>query len=35
MLGDTTCVYSGVQGVRSKAGVAILLSEQFGRYLKE
>ena len=35
MIGDTTCVYSGVQGGRAKAGVAILLSERFGRYLKE
>ena len=35
MIGDTTCVYSGVQGGRAKAGVAILLSERFGRYLKD
>ena len=35
MIGDTTCVYSGVQGGRAKAGVVILLSERFGRYLKE
>ena len=35
MIGDTTCVYSGVQTGRSKAGVAILLSERFGRFLKE
>ena len=35
MIGDTMCVYSGVQGGRAKAGVAILLSESFGRYLKE
>ena len=35
MFGDTTCVYSGVQGGRAKAGVAILLSERFGRYLKD
>ena len=35
MIGDTTCVYSGVLGGRVKVGVAILLSERFGRYLKE
>ena len=35
MIGDTMCVYSRVQGGRAKAGVAILLSESFGRYLKE
>ena len=35
MIGDTTCVHSGVQGGRPKVGVAILLSERFGRYLKE
>ena len=35
MIGDTTCVYSGVQTGRAKAGVAILLSERFGRFLKE
>ena len=35
MIGDTTCVYSGVQGGRAKVGVTILLSEKFGRYLRE
>ena len=35
MIGDTTCVYSGVQTGGAKAGVAILLSERFGRFLKE
>ena len=35
MIGDTTCVYSGVQRGRVKAGVAILLSERFGKFLKE
>ena len=34
MIEDTMCVYSGVQGGRAKVGVAILLSESFGRYLK-
>ncbi len=29
MISDTTCVYSGVQGGRAKAGVTILLSERF------
>ena len=33
-IGDVTCVYSGVQEGRAKAGVAILLSERFGVYLK-
>ena len=35
MIGDTTCMYSGVQGGRAKAGIAIFLSERFGRYFKE
>ena len=35
MIGDTTCVYSRAQGGKVKAGVAILLSERFGRYSKE
>ena len=35
MIGDTTCVYSGVQGGRVKVGVAILLSKRFGRFLRE
>ena len=34
-IGDATCVYSGVQEGRSTAGVAILLSEKFGAFLKE
>ena len=35
MIGGTTCVYSGVQRERAKADVAILLSERFGRFLRE
>ena len=35
MIGDTTCVYSGIQGGRMKVGVAILLSKRFGRFLRE
>ena len=34
-IGDATCVYSGLQEGRSKAGVAILLSEKFGVFLRE
>ena len=34
-IGDATCVYSGVQEGRSTAGVAILLSETFGVFLRE
>ena len=34
-IGDVTCVYSGVQEGRSKSGVAILLSEKFGTFLRE
>ena len=34
-IGDATCVYSGLQEGRSKAGVAILLSEEFGVFLWE
>ena len=33
-IGDATCVYSGLQGGRSKAGVAIS-SEKFGVFLRE
>ena len=33
-IGDFTCVFSGVQYGRAKAGVAILLSERFGAFLK-
>ena len=33
-IGDATCVYSGLQEGRSKAGVAIL-SEKFGVFLRE
>ena len=33
-IGDATCVYSGLQGGRSKEGVAIL-SEKFGVFLRE
>ena len=35
MIEDTTCVYLAVQGGRAKASVAILLSERFGRFLRE
>ena len=35
MVGEVTCVHSGVQAGRAKAGVAILLSEKFGTYLRE
>ena len=35
MIGDMTCVYLGVEGGRVKAGVAILLSKRFGRFLRE
>ena len=35
MIGEATCMYSGVQAGRAKAGVAILLSEKFGNYLRE
>ena len=35
MIGDTMCVYLGVQGGRTKAGVTILLSNRFGRFLRE
>ncbi len=31
VIGVFTCMYSGVQGGRAKVGVAILLSERFGR----
>ena len=34
-IGDATCVHSGVQEGRSTAGVAILLSEKFGAFLRE
>ena len=34
-IGDATCVYSGVQEGRSKSGVAILLSETFGVFLRD
>ena len=33
-ISDVTCVFSGVQEGRAKAGVAILLSERFSAYLK-
>ena len=35
MIGDTMCVYSGMQGGRVRAGVAILLSRRFSRLLRE
>ena len=34
-IGDATCAYSGLQEGRSKAGVAILLSEEFDVFLWE
>ena len=35
IIGDTVCVYSGMQGGRVRTGVAILLSRRFGRFLRE
>ena len=35
MIGDATCVYTGVQKGRVKVGVAILLSKRFDRFLRE
>ena len=32
-IGEVTCVYSGGQAGRAKAGVVILLSEKLGSYL--
>ena len=34
-IGDVRCVFSGVQGGRARAGVAVLLSERLGRCLKK
>ena len=33
-IGDVMCAFSSVQDGRAKAGVAILLSEKFGAFLK-